>query len=45
MSARLIRALLCLGDWSPLGYVMDEDVLTVAAEEDDGAKDFERGQA
>ncbi|EPS92667.1 hypothetical protein FOMPIDRAFT_1104140, partial [Fomitopsis schrenkii] len=27
MSARSVRALLCLGNWCLLGYVMDSDVL------------------
>lgn len=30
LSAQMTRALMCLGDWSVLGFVEDEDVLAVA---------------
>ena len=29
LSAQSIRALMCLGNWSKLGYVRDQDVLAV----------------
>jgi hypothetical protein len=29
LSAQSIRALMCLGNWSKLGYVTDKDVLAV----------------
>lgn len=34
LSVQTTRALLCLGSWSPLGFIEDEDVLTVASEGD-----------
>ncbi|TFY67078.1 hypothetical protein EVJ58_g1873 [Rhodofomes roseus] len=43
MSAQSIRAVLCLGDWSKLGFVKDTDILKVTSESDNGAKMFVRG--
>lgn len=34
MSAQTTRALLCLGSWSLLGMIKDEDVLNVVGEAD-----------
>ena len=31
LASQSIRALMCLGNWSKLGYVKDKDVLAVAA--------------
>ncbi|KAF8873248.1 hypothetical protein BD779DRAFT_1452095, partial [Infundibulicybe gibba] len=35
LSAQSMRALMCLGVWSKLGYVLDNDVLAVAANKKD----------
>ena len=43
LSAQSIRALLCLGNWSRLGYVRDKDVLAVTMQPDlEGDEDYLR---
>jgi hypothetical protein len=34
LSAQSIRALMCVGEWSKLGYVRDKDVLVVTIQPD-----------
>ena len=34
LSAQSVQALLCLGDWSELGLVKDDDVLQITAEDE-----------
>ena len=34
LSAQSIRALMCVGEWSKLGYVRDKDVLAVTMQPD-----------
>ena len=36
LSAASVRALLCLGDWTRLGLVEDDDVSFVTVKDDDG---------
>ncbi|TFY50417.1 hypothetical protein EVJ58_g11057, partial [Rhodofomes roseus] len=36
LSAASIRALLCLNNWSVLGFIKDEDVMSVAREDPSG---------
>jgi hypothetical protein len=43
LSAQSTRALLCLGNWSRLGYVRDKDVLAVTMQPDlEGDEDYLR---
>lgn len=43
LSGKSIRALLCLGEWSGMGLVLDKDIMVVTRQnvEDLGDADFE----